>query len=85
MLARASLLLQKTLGIAADPLLVADDHDALVDAVESAALIVAGLSNREGRRELGLGSGLRCSRTRPRQCFSFGRGSDPAASPLDKP
>ncbi len=53
MLARASLLLQKTVGIAADPLLVAEGADAFVEAVADAALVVAGLSSSEGRHELG--------------------------------
>ena len=53
LLARASLLLQKAIGVAAEPLLVEEGADALADAVTPAGLVVAGLSSREGRRELG--------------------------------
>ncbi len=48
-----NVLLQKTVGIAADPLLVAEGADAFLEAVADAALVVAGLSANEGRRELG--------------------------------
>ena len=53
LLASASLLLQKALGIAAEPMVVEEGAEALVDAVAEAGLVVAGLSSSEGRRELG--------------------------------
>lgn len=53
LLARASLLLQKTLGITAEPLVVDEGADALVEAVAEAGLVVAGLASLEERRELG--------------------------------
>ncbi len=53
LLARASLLLQKTLGITAEPLVVDEGAEALVEAVAEAGLVVAGLASLEERRELG--------------------------------
>ena len=53
LLARASLAVQRALGVAAEPLLVEQGADGLVQAAEDAALVVLGLSDRW--REEGLG------------------------------
>ena len=53
LLARASLIVQKTTGIAAEPKLLEPGSDALLEAASGASLVVAGLSGRRGGGALG--------------------------------
>ncbi len=53
LLARASLAVQRALGVAAEPLLIQPGADGLVRAAEDAALVVVGLSDRWRREGLG--------------------------------
>jgi DNA-binding SARP family transcriptional activator len=53
LLASASLAVQRALGIAAEPLLVAPDADALLAAAEEASIVVVGLTERWRRHGLG--------------------------------
>lgn len=53
LLARASLAVQRALGVAAEPLLVEPGADGLVRAAEDAALVVLGLSDRWRKEGLG--------------------------------
>jgi DNA-binding SARP family transcriptional activator len=54
LLANASLAVQRVLGVAAEPLLVAPGPDGLVQAAAEAALVVAGLSDRWAKEGLGV-------------------------------
>jgi hypothetical protein len=53
LLASASLAVQRALGVAAEPLLLAPEPDELVHAAQHAALVVAGLSDRWRKEGLG--------------------------------
>jgi hypothetical protein len=53
LLASASLAVQRALGVAAEPLLLAPEPDELVRAARAAALVVAGLSDRWQKEGLG--------------------------------
>jgi hypothetical protein len=53
LLASASLAIQRALGVAAEPLLLAAEPDELVHAAQNAALVVAGLSDRWQKDGLG--------------------------------
>ena len=53
LLGSASLALQHALGVAAEPVLVEPGTDAIVDAADGAALVIAGLSDRWAREGLG--------------------------------
>jgi hypothetical protein len=53
LLASASLAVQRTLGVAAEPLLVAPDADALLAAAAEASMVVVGLTERWRRQGLG--------------------------------
>ena len=69
LLANASLAVQRALGVAAEPLLLAPGPDELVRAAQEAAIVVLGLSDRWQKE--GLGKTARHSlRSRARRCFS---------------
>jgi DNA-binding SARP family transcriptional activator len=53
LLGSASLALQHALGVAAEPVLVAPGTDAIVEAADGAALVIAGLSERWAREGVG--------------------------------
>jgi hypothetical protein len=53
LLGSASLALQHALGVAAEPVLVEPGTDAIVEAADGAALVIAGLSDRWAREGLG--------------------------------
>ena len=54
LLANASLAIQRTLGVAADPLLIEPGPAALVEAAEEAALVIVGLTDRWRNEGLGV-------------------------------
>jgi hypothetical protein len=53
LLANASLAVQRTLGVVAEPLLLEPDQAALLAAVDATALVVVGLSDRWRKHGLG--------------------------------
>jgi DNA-binding SARP family transcriptional activator len=66
LLASASLAVQRTLGVVAEPVLLAPGPDELVGAAQDAALVVAGLSDRWQKDGLGKARGALAQRaTRP--------------------
>jgi DNA-binding SARP family transcriptional activator len=69
LLAHASLALQRGLGVAADPALVAPGADGIVEAAEDAAAVVVGLSERWRREGLGPVRAAVARRARPPVVF----------------
>ena len=65
LLARASLAVQRALGVEAEPLLVEPGIDALLEAAERAALVVVGLTDRWRRDGLGPARHALVTRARP--------------------
>jgi DNA-binding SARP family transcriptional activator len=65
LLARASLAIQRALGVAAEPVLVEPGPDGLIEAAEDAALVVLGLSDRWRTEGLGSVRSALATRARP--------------------